>query len=305
MKVSKEDKEILYESYVFLFNLNKKSPHFFTDMRLNAIFTAFICSRKWAWNVIGISKNAYLALQESNFKTRPKTPRISRGHLVPRIDTFRRLFDRVENPQRDLPFSIDEFWSIFLPNDQTVLMTSYENGKGHIPDYYLIDNDKYQLFTNDGIGFCYKNKEKDFLRHLDTSQIEIVSASSPQRNPVVELVSMPDLFDILQKRILEINKNIYVNQLPSGYFSFKYPRKNHEDVSITDVTVQKKRLKIQILTSGKYEDPKGLISQRAHPRWTLGMQFEAKSLNNIQDAVRLIEQSFALLRSKYPDLAHE
>jgi predicted transport protein len=289
--VPEEDKSILYEGYVFLFNLSKCNPGFFTDMRLNSIFTSFICSRKWAWNVIGISKNAYLAFKELDFKSRPKKPKISRGHLVPRIDTFRYLFDRVNNPVRTEPFPMDEFWSIFLPKDQTILMTGNENGKGKIPDYYPINNDDYQLFTNDGIGFCYESREKDFLRQLSVSDDEFIQ--------------MSELYEVLKRQILELNQSLYVQQLPSGYFSFKYPRKNHKDVSITDITVQIKNIKIQILTSKKYDDPKRLISQNVHPTYTLGMKFEINTISDIQDAIMLIEQSLKFVKSKYSDLSDD
>lgn len=169
--VPKEDKKILYESYVALFTLDKKYPNFFTDMRLNAVFTALICSRKWAWNVIAISKNAYLACEELNFKKRPKNLR--RGHIEQRIDTFRLLFDRVKVPSRTEPYSFDEFWEIFLPNDRTILMTSEENGKGKtIPHHYKFNNDEFNLFTNDGIGFVFKENEKKFLREFDIKNFD-------------------------------------------------------------------------------------------------------------------------------------
>lgn len=169
--VPNEDKKILYESYVALFNLDKKFPNFFTDMRLNAVFTALICSRKWARNVVGISKNAYLACAELDFKKRPKNLR--RGHIKQRIDTFRILFDRIDNPIRTQAFSFDEFWEIFLPNDRTLLMTSEENGKGKtIPHHFKFNNDEFKLFTNDGIGFVFKENEKKFLREFDVKNFD-------------------------------------------------------------------------------------------------------------------------------------
>jgi hypothetical protein len=164
--VPNEDKQILYESYVALYNIDKKHPKFFTDMRLNAVFTALICSRKWAWNVVAISKNAYLACKELEFKKRPKNLR--RGHIKQRIDTFRLLFDRIENPSRTEPFSFNDFWDTYLPNDRTILMTSEENGKGNIPLHYEFNNDNYLLFPNDGIGFVFKQNERKFLIDLDS-----------------------------------------------------------------------------------------------------------------------------------------
>ena len=164
--VPNEDKQILYESYVALYNIDKKNPKFFTDMRLNAVFTALICSRKWAWNVVGISKNAYLACAELQFKKRPEKILV-RGHITQRIDTFRLLFDRIKNPSRTEPFSLKEFWEIFLPNDQTILMTRKENGST-IPHHYKFNNDEFKLFTNAGIGFVFKENEKKFLMDLDS-----------------------------------------------------------------------------------------------------------------------------------------
>ncbi len=163
--VPDEDKKILYESYVALFNLDKQYPNFFTDMRLNAVFTALICSRKWAWNVVAISNNAYLACKELEFKKRPKNLR--RGHINQRIDTFRLLFDRTQNPSRIEPFSFNDFWETYLPNDRTILMTAEENGKGNIPPHYKFNNDNFALFTNDGIGFVFRQNEKKFLMELD------------------------------------------------------------------------------------------------------------------------------------------
>jgi hypothetical protein len=176
MNIPDEDKDILYSGYAYLFLLNKKSPSFFTDMRLNAIFTSFICSRKWAWNVIGISNNAYLEFKNLEFKKRPK---VRRGHLVQRIDTFRLLFDKVSTSSRQEPYPKSEFWEIFLPNDKTVLMTAEENGRKFIPDYYKISNDDYQLFTSDGIGFIYGKKEKEFLKNFDVEAAELISGNYP------------------------------------------------------------------------------------------------------------------------------
>lgn len=165
--VPQEDKQILYESYVALFTLDKKSPNFFTDMRLNSAFTALMLSGKWAYNVIGISKNAYLACAELHFKKRPNNTLV-RGHITQRIDTFRLLFDRIKNPSRTDPYSFDEFWETYLPNDQTILMTREENGVGKvIPHHHKFNNDEFSLFTNVGNNFDYKEKEMIFLRELD------------------------------------------------------------------------------------------------------------------------------------------
>lgn len=170
--VPKKDKQILYESYVVLFTLDKKYPNFFTDMRLNSAFTALMLSRKWAWNVIGISKNAYLACTELHFKKRPKNILV-RGHITQRIDTFRLLFDRIENPSRTDPYSFDEFWETYLPNDQTILMIREENGVGKvIPHHHKFNNDEFSLFTNDGNNFDFKEKEKKFLSELDVKNFD-------------------------------------------------------------------------------------------------------------------------------------
>jgi hypothetical protein len=170
--VPQEDQQILYESYVELFKINKKYPNFFTDMRLNSSFTALMLSRKWAWNVIGISKNAYLACTELHFKKRPKNILV-RGHITQRIDTFRLLFDRIENPSRTEPYSFDEFWETYLPNDQTILMTREENGVGKvIPHHHKFNNDEFSLFTNDGNNFDFKEKEKKFLSKLDVKNFD-------------------------------------------------------------------------------------------------------------------------------------
>ena len=165
--VPQEDQQILYESYVELFKLDKKYPNFFTDMRLNSAFTALMVSRKWAWNVIGISKNAYLACAELHFKKRPKNI-LERGHIKQRIDTFRILFDRIDNPSRTEPYSFKDFWELYLPNDRTILMTKKENGRGKvIPHHYKFNNDEFNLFPNDGVNCRFEENELKFLSELD------------------------------------------------------------------------------------------------------------------------------------------
>jgi len=181
MMIPDEDKIFLYECYVFMFNQNKKAPTLFTNMRLNTVFTAVMCSKKWSWHIVGISLQAYERFKSLNFREYPT--KIHRGHLVPRMDTFKLLLDRDKLPMRDEPYSLEEFWEIFIPRDKVVLMTSEENKLKEIPDYYKIVNDDYEYFPSSGIGFEFTKREKDFLKNFDILNAEII-----RTNPVIETV---------------------------------------------------------------------------------------------------------------------
>jgi hypothetical protein len=64
----------------------------------------------------------------------------------------------------DEPLGFDEFWTLAIERDKTVLMTYAENGHGKkFPEFIHFDAD--DLFP-DGVGVTYRKNEKAFLRKL-------------------------------------------------------------------------------------------------------------------------------------------
>jgi hypothetical protein len=151
----------LHGLYLALFSAKNRMPDLFSDNQLTAVFTAMMGARKGAWRVIGITPAALKLLGENKFIKGKHS--IARGHLVDRIATVRKLFNR------DNPYEIEEFYSVFSEGDKTVLMTYQENGVGRqFPDYIDIDekNPNGDLFKCMSVGFRFGLVEKDFLKSL-------------------------------------------------------------------------------------------------------------------------------------------
>jgi hypothetical protein len=101
-----------------------------------------------------------LATEDFNKNKLPR--QLCRGHKNDRIKTTRELFDLEE------PTNLEEFFEIFLRNDQTVIMLNEQNNHTNpFPKFIKIDNPDAELFPNGAlISWKHRKKERDYLRQL-------------------------------------------------------------------------------------------------------------------------------------------
>ena len=157
-------REALYSVYVAIFNARNIHPDGFRDNDVTRLLTALMGSKPWSWRVVGITKEALRLFQQNNFKRPPKL--IQRGHKINRVETARRLFHCPK------PVEPGEFFSIYLKNDETVLMTAEQNRQKEFPEYIPINNPNAELFPSGSlIGWQHRQAEIDFLRELVASEV--------------------------------------------------------------------------------------------------------------------------------------
>jgi hypothetical protein len=155
----------IYDIYVALFNAKKSIPDLFSDTQLTSTFTSIMGARQGSWHVVGITPAALNSLVKTNF-IKPKHT-IARGHRVDRVTTVRKLFKINVNEDKSTPYKIEDFFHIFYENDNTILMTYHENGRGKtFPEYIKIDNQDSKLFKCLAVGFSYGPKERQYLKNL-------------------------------------------------------------------------------------------------------------------------------------------
>lgn len=150
---------VLHAVYVAIFNARQICPDGFRDNDTTRLLTALMGSKPWSWRVVGITLEALDLFARNDFKRPPRL--IQRGHKVNRVTTARQLFDR------SAPAVLDEFFRIFLKNDETVLMTAEQNRQKGFPKYTAIINPDAELFSSGSlVGWQHRQGEIEFLRKL-------------------------------------------------------------------------------------------------------------------------------------------
>ena len=107
--------------------------------------------------------------------------------------------------------------------------------------------------------------------------------------------SMKYLYGILEYEILSIGKNIKVVAHPT-YFSLKCTDFDNKR-SFADIYVQRRKIRIQILKSQSYIDPKNLLRVN-NENWTLGNYLDINDEDEIEYAISLIKQSYKLVKNR-------
>ncbi len=162
--ISPVQQEALYQKYLAIHSAYKIDASFFTLTQSNTELTTVMGGRPWSWHVIGITDAALLRYKELDFKHVAKSG-ITRAHLTPRINTTQKLLAVSE------PFSIVEFFSIWIAEDKTVICGPGENKKIFNAEYLKIDNSEYELFISKTIGWRFRvNEEGAFLKSLYLSR---------------------------------------------------------------------------------------------------------------------------------------
>jgi len=164
IRTDKNLREALYSVYVAIFNAKQTCPEGFRDNDATRLLTALMGSKPWSWKVIGITPEALNLFKENNFKRPPRL--IQRGHKINRVETARQLFEQ------STPATLDEFFCVFLKNDETVLMTAEQNKQKEFPNYISIKNPNAELFPSGSlVGWQHRQVEINFLRELCTNQL--------------------------------------------------------------------------------------------------------------------------------------
>lgn len=159
-------RQALHGLYVALFNAKRTCPADFHNGRLTTMQTAIMGIEDFGWRVVGITKEALDLLATVDFNKNKLPRQLCRGHIINRIETTRRLFER------KTPMDLDEYFKVFLDNDRTVIMLNKQNDHTKsFPEYIKIDNPDAALFPNGSLmSWKHRKKEREYLRQLHAEQ---------------------------------------------------------------------------------------------------------------------------------------
>lgn len=159
-------RQALHGLYVALFNAKRTCPADFHGGRLTTMQTAIMGIEDFGWRVVGITKEALDLLATVDFNKNKLPRQLCRGHIINRVETTRRLFER------EAPWDLDEYFKVFLDNDRTVIMLNKQNDHTKsFPAYIKIDNPDAALFPNGSLmSWKHRKKEREYLRQLHAEQ---------------------------------------------------------------------------------------------------------------------------------------
>ena len=135
--------------------------------------------------------------------------------------------------------------------------------------------------------WVFKNRTNPFILpakifHSSNEAIEIKT---------LELFKQYSLYEQLKLKIINLSKkNIYF-QNTKNYIGFKH---RIIDKSFANVYIKNNLIRIHLSTLPKYTDPKKLLKQVPYKEWSaLRNYIDIKSSGDLDDAMKLVEQSFA------------
>ena len=289
-----KEKKTLWNQYLALFDAKQKDPEFWTEKHYTRVLTNLMACRDFSWHVVGITRKALEQYSKSEFR-RTKKDGITRGHIIPRRETARKVMELDEH------LSLDKFFEIWLANDKTVLCAKGENKKV-LPPFIAFENNKNLFNCKDMlVGHRHQEQEINFLRNLylnapnQPKQEEQPALSKLKRLKSHQTIQENDIslwYETLKKKILGLDRTIDMVTL-DNYDSYKTSSRK----SFADIKVQKQAIKIQVSRRPKYSDPKSMLTQ-TNDRWTLGYHLYIKDENHIDDALSLIKQSLDYVGSR-------
>jgi hypothetical protein len=152
------DSHTYHFMYVALHRMHKEAPKTWTLQKCNDGLSAYMACEFFSWQVVGITEAALKEFAKSDFQKNNDGPKITRAHVISRLDTAHKVFSPEE------PLSEDEFWNIWLQCNKTILCAEGENKK-IVPEYIRIDNPDCGLFpSNKKVGWRHGPLEQDCLR---------------------------------------------------------------------------------------------------------------------------------------------
>lgn len=152
MEPSIDIKRAIYEIYKLIY----ASP--FTMLKKRSLMTAALGMEEWSWRVVGISKEAVIAIARNGFKKPSRA--LARDHRITRAQTYSLIFG-------DRLYDFDEWWCLVWENDKTTLITNEEHHANQIGEVFSIDL-SLGLFRDAGmVGWKHSVKlEGQFVKNL-------------------------------------------------------------------------------------------------------------------------------------------
>tara|TARA_Y100000591_G_C21746359_1_gene652197 strand:- start:598 stop:1104 length:507 start_codon:yes stop_codon:yes gene_type:complete len=152
---TEEEKKQIYDFYKLIF-----SSSFSKQKKINLVNSLFLWE-PWSWRVVGITINALKEFKKNDFKYKSRT--FSRDHFIQdRKVTINHMLDEI------LP--LQEWWSLFWRNDQTIIVTQEEHSNKLNSEISSIVDIDYKLgyfVCGNLVGFSYsKKREGKFLEKL-------------------------------------------------------------------------------------------------------------------------------------------
>lgn len=158
--MNSDEARTIHLLYSAVHKAHKEAPAVWTVQECNRILTAIMSAKAFSWRVIGITPAALDEFAKNGFSSKSRQG-ITRAHLLPRIDTVRKLL------VPDKPLAEGEFFETWLAHDCTILCAKGEN-KRAIPKYIPIENEDGTLFSCLGklAGWHHGKREREFLKDL-------------------------------------------------------------------------------------------------------------------------------------------
>lgn len=148
--MNKDIAERIYEAYLKIFDMRLK------DGIRREMLTWATTENPGHWPIVGITHAALDRFSQHEFQCVPRMG-IHRSHLVDRKEWQSRML------HEKMPF--DDWLSLYLQSDQTVLATSSENMKGTKATYLPIPTN-LGMFRSTGYKWQHTSKEREFLRAM-------------------------------------------------------------------------------------------------------------------------------------------
>jgi hypothetical protein len=108
------------------------------------------------WKVIGVSKQALIALKQNGYKN--SGIKLQRAHINDRDVWYNELLSKAF-------IDYNEWYKFYQDNDKTILALSSENKNIRNVQYFPIDTN-LNLFKSTRISWTHKKAEKDYLKDL-------------------------------------------------------------------------------------------------------------------------------------------
>lgn len=147
-----EFQKAIYEIYKAIYS----SP--FNLLKKRSLMTAALGMEDWSWRVVGISKDAVIAIARNGFKKPSRA--LARDHRVTRAHTYSQIFG-------DRLYDFGEWWDWVWENDQTILITNEEHHANNLSEIFPINLDLGLFRGNGMVGWKHSVKlEGQFIKDL-------------------------------------------------------------------------------------------------------------------------------------------
>ena len=279
--LTKKQKETIWEQYLALFSAKQADPLYWSDKHCTRVLTNLMAGRDFSWQVVGITRKALEQYSGQDFKRIPKDG-ITRGHIIPRKETTKKVMDLEKY------LSLDKFFETWLTNDKTVLCAKGENKKV-LPEHMLFENPNNLFNCKDMVvGHRHRAQEIDFLKNLRYPEIK------PNSNLVVKPITVLNSSPIQQLQLEFWSRfKVYIDTEGIRLHVPKAKPRNYINVDLEypgyilsmSINSQTRTLGVEIYISHKAAKDKFrlLLEQKASIESELGFTLDWRILNNKKD----------------------